>query len=237
MMKITIAPILAAILMTFGGQASAQLTPPAPPAIPSQIEIDSLIRHSIQIRLDTDETELSGILKLPPEVWAKLDSQQVQEILREAMEVRAQPPAFPEPHFTDVLEDVLVPIVAILMAFGTPVLIVLLVLRYRRNANKQRHQERMAMIEKGIYDPALADEPTAKERVPSAQRMAVWGMILGFSGVGLSLMNILEDGIREAGLGIVIAMIGAALFAAARYVAQTKREADAAADTRNELDT
>ena len=121
----------------------------------------------------------------------------------------------------------LIPIVGTLAVFTAPVVIVFLVLMYKGRGKQQLHEERMAMIEKGIFDPALLTPPDAKgKKAPRAHRLMIWGIVLTMAGAGLAIMLVLDDGIGEVGPGILLAFIGLGMMGASRYV--TKNLADEA---------
>jgi hypothetical protein len=82
----------------------------------------------------------------------------------------------------------LVPIVAILMVFGTGMLTIYLNFRKRRDMFALYHQERMAAIEKGIELPPLPEDFFHED---SAPRRRSWhgtllaGLIITFLGLAL----------------------------------------------------
>lgn len=83
----------------------------------------------------------------------------------------------------------LIPIVAILMVFGTAMLAILVAFLKRRHMFALYHQERMAAIEKGIELPPLPQdffqEDGAKPKRPASHASLLWGLILVATGVTL----------------------------------------------------
>ncbi len=203
-MKSLILALVSAVALGLGFATYAQADAPA------RSELDSLIRKRIQIEIETGDGELSILRQIPPEAWAKLDSQEIRDLIHKSLEVRV--PATP----WESSADTIVPVVAIVSVFATPIIIVVLVLVYRRRISQQRHSERMALIEKGIVDPEIF--AAAEKKEPRPQRWTVWGIILAAAGVGLIIMDLLEGDFGEIGTGVFVGLIGAALVISARYM-------------------
>lgn len=91
-----------------------------------------------------------------------------------------------------MLPDILVcliPIVAIVMVFGTGMLSIYLNFRKRRDMFALYHQERMAAIEKGVELPPLPEdffhEDGGKPRRRARHGTLLGGLILAFLGLAL----------------------------------------------------
>jgi hypothetical protein len=219
-MKRVILGVLTGVILAGWSISGAQ------PGIPTDVEIDSMVGHSIRLQLDMVDADIGSILEqIPAEAWDKLDSQAVRKLVLEVISAQTSSPMPPMPSMSHPMESdkLIIPIIAILCAFGAPVLIVFFVLMARRRSSQQRHQEHMALINQGvIVDPTtLLEKP--KVRPPGTQRMTVWGIVFAFAGVGLTIMVAMEDGFSESGFGVVVAMIGAAMVVGAQYV---KRESE-----------
>lgn len=106
---------------------------------------------------------------------------------------------------SDTMEDVLIPIVAIVMVFGLPVFIVGLLVWSRYKRRQLIHQSISAMVEKGVeIPPHLFDEE--KREPGSAMRRGVVLM-----GVGLGLIAFfMYSGGKGVGIGFIPLLIGAA---------------------------
>ena len=131
----------------------------------------------------------------------------------------------------------LIPIVAIVMVFGTGMLSIFLHYRKRRDMFALYHEERMAAIDKGIELPPLPEdffhEDGAKQRGRSSHGTLLGGLVLLF--VGLTLYLALHftvprtDGGGDPALyGLIPAGIGAACliyyFAVGRKLALAMEE-------------
>ena len=203
-MQPLILTLVSAVALSFGFATYAQAD------AASSSDLDSLIRKRIQIEIEAGDGEISILGQIPPEAWAKLDSQEIRDLVHKSLEVRV--PSTP----WESSADTIVPVVAIVSVFATPIIIVVLVLIYRRRISQQRHSERMALIEKGIVDPEIFAAAERKE--PRPQRWTVWGIILAAAGVGLIIMDLLEGDFGEIGTGVFVGLIGAALVISARYM-------------------
>jgi hypothetical protein len=78
---------------------------------------------------------------------------------------------------------ILAGIIAILLIFGAPPALVVLIYYFSRKA---KHKERMALIEKGIDASIFIKEETTFHKV------LMWGMLIGGIGFGLLLGYILS---------------------------------------------
>jgi hypothetical protein len=78
---------------------------------------------------------------------------------------------------------ILAGIIAIILIFGAPPALVVLVYYFSRKA---KHKERMALIEKGIDASIFIKEETTFHKV------LMWGMLIGGIGFGLLLGYILS---------------------------------------------
>ena len=128
---------------------------------------------------------------LPKEYTDKLSAEQLHELLmtREANRA-AQPP------------EGIIPI-SLLVVFGTPVVIVLLVLIYRFRKNRQLHQTIALMLEKGAPIPPELIAPE-KQRPSDLRR----GIILIAVGLGIVVFFLAQK--DEAwGIGAIPLLIGA----------------------------
>ena len=195
-------------------------------------------RHEVRLRIDTDGETLTIIDatgdtlclqgSAPQDVLERLSHGQIGRIIGGNVPL---PPGSPPSlsHTVHEEESIVIPIVGILATFTTPVVIVFLILAYKKRAKQQVHEERMAMIEKGIFDPALLVPPDTKaKKAPRAHRLMIWGIVLSMAGVGLDIMIAMDDGIQDVGVGIFVAFIGLGLMAASRYVRRNPPDGDSA---------
>jgi hypothetical protein len=126
----------------------------------------------------------------------------------------------------------LIPIVGILMVFGTGMLSIYLNFRKRRDMFALYHQERMAAIEKGVELPPLPDdffhEDGGKPRRRPRHGTLLGGLILVFLGLALYIalhftVSRLDDGGDVALYALIPAGIGIAClvyyFAVGRRIA------------------
>jgi hypothetical protein len=95
---------------------------------------------------------------------------------------------------------------AVLGFFVAAVTIVALVMVGYHRVTVQRHQTLRAMVEKGITVPPRLFEEAP--RTPNPRRDLRWGILLVSAGVGIGLFILLEDGPRDAALGLVPTFIG-----------------------------
>jgi hypothetical protein len=149
----------------------------------------------------------NALSNVPPEAWAKLTPEQTQELIQQSIVFQPKPP---KP--SDAPVEVVVPIAF----FSAVVLALFFWLRWRMKQSQFVHEQRLAMIAQGIVPPDMSTQP--KPAAPRVQKMIVWGWIMALGGVGLSIANVLEDGISEIGWGLVFALVGVGLLMAARYI-------------------
>ncbi len=84
-----------------------------------------------------------------------------------------------------MLEDILIPIVAITFTFGAPALILWQLI-------DSRHRERKMVIERGL-DPKAYAELFNRRKVGDPSRALKWGLLFAFVGGGLWLGSWLEQ--------------------------------------------
>ena len=197
----------------------------------------SIDRDSISIETDTTGTDTSlawlraqrslpsghPLAGIPPEAWAKMSSDQIQELAEQALKHRDR--EFPRSSVWERVE-IIVPIVATVSSCAALVLIVFFVVRYKRSRSQQIHEEQLAMIDKGIDPKQLLGPP----KLPWIQRMMIWGYILSLGGAGWTVMNLANIALARGGphreidgIGPVLALIGVGLILAARYLEKEKR--------------
>lgn len=106
---------------------------------------------------------------------------------------------------SDTMEDVLVPIVAIVMVFGLPVFIIGLLVWSRYKRRQLIHQSISVMVEKGVeIPPHLFDE--AKREPGSSMRR---GVVMIGVGLGLIAFFMFTGG-SGVGIGFIPLLIGVA---------------------------
>jgi hypothetical protein len=130
----------------------------------------------------------------------------------------------------------MVPIIAILMVFGTGMLSIYLGYRKRKEMFALYHQQRMAAIEKGIELPSMPEDffyEDGKPRRRSAHGTLLGGLILLFVGLTLYLalhfaVPRMDNGGDPALFALIPAGIGAACliyyFAVGRNLAAAMEE-------------
>ena len=135
-----------------------------------------------QAATDTVATVKTALPALPkelgsiqPEVWEKLPSGYVYSLLTQA----TMSP-------WDAVLDKVIP----LFFFLVVGLAIWLFVKLRSKRNTERHEEAMAMIEKGIYEPPPVQEPVYRK-----ERYLLAGIIL--SGVGLAFLLYFTFFLRE----------------------------------------
>jgi hypothetical protein len=95
---------------------------------------------------------------------------------------------------------------AVLGFFVATVTIVAVVMVGYHRLTVQRHQTLRAMVDKGMTVPPRMLEEAP--RAPNPRRDLRWGILLVSAGVGIGLFILLEDGPRDAALGLVPTFIG-----------------------------
>lgn len=105
----------------------------------------------------------------------------------------------------------MVPIIAIVMVFGTGMLAIYFSYRKRKEMFALYHQERMAAIEKGVELPPLPDDFFREEGRPhrrSPHRTLLGGLILVFIGLTLYLaLHFTAPRIEDGGNPALFALI------------------------------
>src|SRR5213594_3942015 len=100
----------------------------------------------------------------------------------------------------------MIPIIAIVMSFGLPMLAIYLHYRKQKEIYTLYHQQRMAAIEKGIELPPM---PAGfLEGAPSRRRDLLRGLIWLFVGVALTVAIYQSGKHRESSLGLIPIGIG-----------------------------
>ena len=120
---------------------------------------------------------------------------------------------------------VFIPIVAIVMSLGIPIVYQILDYRRRRDVVEAHHKERMAAIERGMDLPALPEafySPLDRNKRP---RHLLTGMIWFFIGVALFLALGAVAGEDVRFLGLIPAGIGLAFLI--YYFIEGKHEVEA----------
>ncbi len=195
---------------------------PARSAVTVKVDMDSItvgrdsnIVKMIKIlRGDSARVDVQNPLAaVPPEAWAKLTPEQVQELIETSLVFQkgAHGNRLPEQRSSERVE-IIVPVAF----FAACVLALFFLMRWRIHQSKLVHEQRLAMIAQGIVPPDMATQP--KPAAPRVQKMIIWGWIMALGGVGLSIANVLEDGWSEIGWGLVIMLVGVGLLMAARYI-------------------
>lgn len=162
---------------------------PAPPPVPTPPGTSGI---SVGVELGNEDDALNVLTQLPPDVRAKLDGDQLEQIVRRAQEGDQSPPA--------------VAIVAPVAFFLTVFALVCAILFARFRRERQLHETLRQMIDRGVdIPPAMLVPPQVK---PNDRRR---GVILIALGVGISAFLFLVDGKDDGawGLGLVPAFLGA----------------------------
>ena len=167
----------------------APVAPPPPAPTASAVEVGLQIGGTSE-----DDDPVATLHKLPPDVRAKLDANQIADIVRRAQENQ---------HPMSSAEDVIAPV----SFFLCIVLVVGAVLfgRYRRE--KQLHETLRQMIERGVdIPPALLVPPQVK---PNDRRRGIILISLGVGGSAFLALVTGGAGGGAWGLGLVPAFLGA----------------------------
>lgn len=111
-------------------------------------------------------------------------------------------------------------ILVALVSLGTlagGVAVIIAALRYRTRMRELKHQERLAMIDKGLLPPPEF-EPTSSTVAPQ-QRSRSFGIILIGLGFALMCLIAIAGGALDTGIGIggAVAILGAAFIARSIY--------------------
>jgi hypothetical protein len=116
---------------------------------------------------------------------------------------------------------ILAGIIAILLIFGAPPALVVLIYYFSRKA---KHKERMALIEKGIDASIFIKEETTFHKV------LMWGMLIGGIGFGLLLGYILSvyTPMRQEIIMPIMALLFGGLGLIGYYVYRKKTETKSA---------
>ena len=155
------------------------------------------------------------LAQIPPEAWAKMSPFQIQELAERALD--RQYPSRPKSLLTRLASvEIIVPVVSVVSVFSFITLVVFFVLKHKRTQAHELHEQRMAMIEKGICDPSFFAPPP---KVPKVQRMMTWGYILALGGLGIIVITI-----GGPLIGLFVVFLGVGLILAARYLEKAKRE-------------
>lgn len=112
------------------------------------------------------------------------------------------------------LEDILVPIAFFACVFGT----IYIAYLAREKREKLRHEERMKLIEQGIYEYPEWDEPKSVSSIP-----LFLGMGGIFIGLGLTFGFIIVGMIGPQLLGGIITLAGGLAFTAYYFIARKHR--------------
>ena len=114
----------------------------------------------------------------------------------------------------------LIPIIAIVMAFGLPMLFLFLHYRQRKEIYTLYHQQRMAAIEKGIELPPM---PAGfLEGPPRRRRDLLKGLVWLFVGVAMTVAVYQSGKHKESFFGLVPTGIGLAYLI--YYVVEGRRQ-------------
>ncbi|MCC7073611.1 MAG: hypothetical protein IT383_20040 [Deltaproteobacteria bacterium] len=183
-------PVLA---LAIAGEVRAQDAGTAPPvaetAAPQPPRPDGV---DLKVEVGDDDGPLTVLNQMPPDMRAKLNAEQIEQIVRRAQTNQNEPP----------LVAVLAPLGFFLCVFG--VVVAVLFARFRRE--RQLHETLRQMIERGVdIPPALLMPPQVK---PNDRRR---GVILIALGAGIAVFLLLVDGNDDGawGLGLVPAFLGA----------------------------
>jgi cytochrome c oxidase assembly factor CtaG len=116
---------------------------------------------------------------------------------------------------------ILAGIIAILLIFGGPPTLIVLIYYFSRKA---KHKERMALIEKGIDASIFIKEETTFHKV------LMWGMLIGGIGFGLLLGYILSvyTPMRQEIIMPIMALLFGGLGLIGYYVYRKKTETKSA---------
>jgi len=173
---------------------------------------------------------VGDLSKIPPDAWERMSPEQIEKLAKVAMVMGARKPLVMKHIERDEGpgEAPIIPIFGIVFSFSSIVLIVFFIGRHRRATAHEEYELRRAMVEKGVFDPAMVAPRTQK--APRTARMMIWGLVLSLGGLGLTIAGVLEDGIEESGFELAVMLTGVALIIAAQYLTrQAKDEALAGA--------
>lgn len=190
-----------------------------------------LIRDSTRVVLPHGAGNIdSDVLnRIPPEAWAKMSPDQIENIVDKALAAEADESPWGARGIGQ--KPLIIPIVGMAGAFLMPIVIVALVLMSKRRTAQQHHEQRMAMIERGIVDPTLFAQPAEARPAPvRSRKMWIWGIVLAFAGFGLLVGEILEDGFGDIGGELMIMLVGIGLIIAARVVDTNRNRRDEHSD-------
>lgn len=193
------AGLVAAAALAEGPPPPPVAEAPAPPPVPAPPGTSGI---SVGVELGNEDDALQVLTQLPPDVRAKLDGDQLEQIVRRAQEGDQSPPAV----------AIVAPVAFFLTVFA--VVCAILFARFRRE--KQLHETLRQMIDRGVdIPPAMLVPPQVK---PNDRRR---GVILISVGVGISAFLFLVDGKDDGawGLGLVPAFLGAG-YLLASYLAK-----------------
>ena len=118
----------------------------------------------------------------------------------------------------------LIPILAVSLGLGIPLLSILLSYRKRKTIYELHHQERMAAIEKGIEVPPLPEmffrDDSERHRTRDPRRSLLVGLIWFFIGVGLGVWWMTEE---ASYLGVALIPTGIGISYLLYYLLEGRR--------------
>ena len=118
------------------------------------------------------------LASIPPEVWEKLSSGYVYSLLQKAM----------KSPWEEVVDNLVPIFFFLLVGFA-----IWLFVKLRSKRNTEKHEENMAMIEKGIYEPLPEQKAIYRK-----ERYLLAGIVL--SMVGLAFLLSFAFALREEGM-------------------------------------
>jgi Domain of unknown function (DUF6249) len=116
--------------------------------------------------------------------------------------------------------DVLVPLFGVVFAFGTPIILVALILRYRMKRAHLLHQTILTMVEKGVPVPAELLNPPWRPKSDLRNGIALIAV-----GLGLGIFFAVTTGDSGAwGIGMIPLLLGIGFIIAWKIEVRNKEE-------------
>jgi hypothetical protein len=137
------------------------------------------------------------------------------------------------PHFAEMVEDLLIPVLALLLIFGGPVLmvIVIAVLRYRARGRRERAQsENIARLLDAGRDVPLELLQGADVSVKKAEDNLRKGLTNVGVGVGLTIFLIIFLGLGIGSVGFIVIGLGVSQLLVWKLVDSKRMRVDSGSD-------
>ncbi len=116
------------------------------------------------------------------------------------------------------LEDIIIPVVAIVFSFGSPVLLVALILAYRMKKRRLLHQTIEQMVASGQPIPAELIVSSGAKSIPTVRSDCRRGIFLVCIGAGIIIWQLVE---RDSwGIGFIPLAIGVGYLLSSRFASR-----------------